>query len=112
MSQDAAPATIGPKEAVLIAHRYLIDLYGLESLKELLLEELELSEDETTWAVTFGFSTGRTIEIVEEPSGVAIAEGLPYSLTTKKVIKSERAYKLITVHAKDGSIVSLTDAAL
>jgi hypothetical protein len=109
VSQHTAPATIGPKEAVLIAHRYLIDLYGLESLKELLLEELELSEDEMTWEVTFGFDTGRKVEVVE-PLIHSLGENI--EVPVKRITKLERAFKQIIVHAQDGHVIALKDRRL
>ena len=43
------------KEAVKKAHEYITNIYPGDNFKNLYLEEVELSEDEKFWLVTFGF---------------------------------------------------------
>lgn len=46
---------IGVKEAVRIAMDYLATLYEDKDLRDVLLEEVRLSEDDQYWLVTLGF---------------------------------------------------------
>lgn len=47
---------IGVKEAVKIATNYLATLYEGTDLRDVLLEEVKLSDDDRYWLVTLGFS--------------------------------------------------------
>jgi len=47
---------IGVKEAVRIATDYLATLYEDKDLRDVLLEEVKLSDDDRYWLVTLGFS--------------------------------------------------------
>ena len=44
------------KEAVKIAQSYIQDLYAHEEIRDLALEEVEVSEDNKFWIVTLGFT--------------------------------------------------------
>jgi len=44
------------KEAVKIAQDYIQDLFAHEEIRDLALEEVELSEDNKFWIVTLGFT--------------------------------------------------------
>ncbi len=86
---------VSVKEAVASSIKYVKDLYPEEPLNDLLLEEVELSDDEKFWLVTLGF-TRKTI---------------PYSHSALDLLTHredyERVYKVIKVKAEDGNPVSL-----
>jgi hypothetical protein len=46
------------KQAVHAAEKFFKELYDKETLKNFLVEEVELSEDEKDWVVTVGFDFG------------------------------------------------------
>jgi len=48
------------KQAVHAAEKFFKELYDQETLKNFLVEEVELSEDEKDWVVTVGFDFGGT----------------------------------------------------
>ena len=54
-----SPALVEAKDAVKTALEFVEDLYGKGKLEGLLLEEVELSGDESYWLVTIGFNVGR-----------------------------------------------------
>ncbi len=62
---------IDMKQAVQIALDFCHSLYAPEKLGDLLLEEVELSDDEKFWLVTIGFNLGQseTTQSAANPSG-------------------------------------------
>lgn len=44
------------KEAVKMAMDYLKEMYDVSAFKDVLLEEVDLSEDKKFWNVTIGFT--------------------------------------------------------
>jgi hypothetical protein len=54
------------KQAVHAAEKFFKELYDKEILKNFLVEEVELSEDEKDWVVTVGFDFGEAP--VSEPA--------------------------------------------
>ncbi len=86
---------IDVKEAVKIATGYMRDLYEADDIPNLLLEEVELSEDEKSWLVTLGF----TREFLK-PSPLAIA-------VTNDSPREIRAYKVVRLNAVNGQVESL-----
>lgn len=95
-------AAIDVKQAVQIAHQYLLDIMKSyeQRLPHLLLEEVEFSEKENVWLVTFGFDTGRVIETSEENE-------YERYLGAKRISTSvERSYKLVRV-SSDGKPISM-----
>jgi hypothetical protein len=54
------------KQAVHAAEKFFKELYDQEILKNFLVEEVELSEDEKDWVVTVGFDFGEAP--VSEPA--------------------------------------------
>jgi len=97
MTQQAENQTrIDVREAIRIAHNYIIYVYENE-LPNLLLEEVVESEDGEYWYITFGFDT----ESPTEPD----ESGTPTLLNVRP--KFFRAYKLITVRAADGKVMSM-----
>ena len=51
------------KQAVKSATEYLISLYDSVELNDLMLEEVELSEDDQYWLVTLGFTTRISVSV-------------------------------------------------
>ena len=99
MTQQAENQTrIDVREAIRIAQDYINNVYAYQ-LPHLLLEEVEESEDGEYWYITFGFDTDR---IVDTDTMTATA-----SLLLNVRPKFFRAYKLITVRASDGKVMSM-----
>lgn len=84
------------KEAVKIAILYMNDLYDAAEVENLLLEEVELSEDEKHWLVTLSFK--RQIEKLSE---------LAYAMNHLTPEKEIRAYKVIKINTNDGQVESM-----
>lgn len=80
-------------QAIESAHRYVRKLYSESDLRELRLEEVELSEDDTRWNITLGWleSTVRGIDIL---------------ISTDKR-RLPRVYKLFEVDAKTGEVTAM-----
>ena len=79
------------KEAVEVATKHFEDLYPTTSLRDVLLEEVELSEDEQTWLVTLGFD-----------------RKLPGTLGAIGANEYSRAYKLFKIDDQTGKVYSVT----
>jgi hypothetical protein len=89
------------KEAVKIARDFMTDLYDGDRLSGLLLEEVELSGDEKSWLITFGFDTNRpTLEPDSTHGGLRLSSAIAYP-------KYVREYKTIKVRAEDGKPESM-----
>jgi hypothetical protein len=88
-------AGIDVKEAVSIARAFLHELYQSEELRDLLLEEIELTDDEQNWFITFGFGAPRAPKTGFEAmkAGIGLSEPI-----------YERIYKTIRVRASDGEV--------
>lgn len=84
---------IDVKNAANAATSYLKDIYGTADIGDLMLEEVELSENEQHWLITIGLSRPK----------------LQKSLI-QEVLNSgerERIYKVIKVRAMDGKPLSM-----
>ena len=88
---------IDMKQAVQIALEFCRNLYGQEKLADLLLEEVELSDDEKFWLVTIGFNLGQGE--TSQPS-TNISGG---SLTKRL----DHVFKIMKVDAGSGRALSL-----
>lgn len=86
-------AGIDVREAIRIARDYIVHLYE-EPLPNLMLEEVTVDDDGNYWYITFGFDTDRPRSDVP-------------SMFTNAQPKYVRAYKLITVRASDGKVMSM-----
>ncbi|MDZ8258982.1 hypothetical protein [Nostoc sp. ChiQUE01b] len=89
---------IDVRNAVVAAKEYfegIQDMIG-NSINDILLEEVELSEDKRFWHVTLGFSRP-----VAKTERTLIPEAI--SLATKY----EREYKIFTVDAETGEVKSM-----
>jgi hypothetical protein len=87
---------IDVKQAVKIAIEYVQQLYEPEQLRDLALEEVELSEDGTIWKVTLGFNG-----LYNEPANAFTA------LAYERMALSTRAYKVFHIRASDGAVLSM-----
>jgi len=83
---------IDVKQAVKNAVEYLSSLYDSNELQDLLLEEVELSDDNRYWLVTLGFT--RRLKTTSPLQAFARSE-------------PDRLYKLITVRADTGEVKSM-----
>jgi hypothetical protein len=92
---------IDVKSAVKIARDYLTDFYP-EGLSNLMLEEVELSNDEQYWLITFGFDTDR---LAAEPLADVLTKVRPAADYLRP--KYVRDYKIIKLRAEDGKPVSM-----
>jgi hypothetical protein len=82
---------IDVKEAVQRAKQYLTELFSSEQPQFLRLEEVELSEDESTWRITLSFFPGTA------PGSLAAALG----------VQEKREYKTVAIRATDGQVQSV-----
>jgi len=86
------------KEAVDAAARYTAELFEQEGILDLRLEEVELSEDESTWHVTLSFLRKRKVSSrMEEQLRAASLAGPPM----------DRDFKVLSVRASDGVVTSV-----
>ena len=80
------------KNAVKMAFEVFNELYDSKRFEDILLEEVELSDDKTSWLVTLGFYRRTpSINIIE-------------SIGSKKYI---RMYKTIQIDADTGKLISM-----
>ena len=84
---------IDVKQAVKIAHAYIIDLYGEANLPGLMLEETELSDEHKYWMITFGFDTDR--------------KTVPDTSFFRPTPLFIRDYKIIKIEAETGEVESM-----
>jgi hypothetical protein len=79
------------KQAVHAAETFFKELYDKETLKNFLVEEVELSEDEKDWVVTVGFDFG----------GAQASE--PAQFTSKSSTpRAGRVYKEVQIDKESG----------
>jgi hypothetical protein len=91
---------INVKEAVRIALDYLSQLYNTSDFKDVLLEEVELSEDEKWWNITIGFSR----PVYSDNPMLASIEKINKIAGTQIKTPYKREYKLFKVAANDGRV--------
>lgn len=95
--ETAGQSGVTVKEAVSRARVFLIDLYENESLPNLRLEEVELSDDGSHWLVTYGFAASE--QDIEHPFSKILGPS-----TTR----TRRDYKIIKIDARTGKPLSMT----
>ena len=83
------------KKMVNTAIQFLDNLYDQENLRNVMLEEIERSEDSGRWLVTLGFDMG-----FSPPSTYFITD----LLNTKK---PQRIYKTIEIDEKTGEALAM-----
>jgi len=81
------PTIVGVKKAVELARGYLSEMLQIP-LEQLLLEEVELSEDQQFWLITFSYPA-------------------PEGSSFKVMLGGNRAYKVVKLHADTGDFVSV-----
>ena len=84
------------KQAVARAMGYLEDMYRIEQFKDVLLEEVDLSEDNKYWNVTIGFTRRQ-----ETTSGGPMATLIGQSSEFK------REFKVFQIDSKNGDLRSM-----
>ena len=84
------------KQAVAKAMDYLKDMYQIDRFKDVLLEEVDLSEDNKFWNVTIGFTRRQ-----DSTSGGPMATLIGQSAEFK------REYKVFRIDAKTGDLRSM-----
>jgi hypothetical protein len=84
------------KQAVAKAMDYLEDMYQIDRFKDVLLEEVDLTDDNKFWNVTIGFTRGQ-----ESTSGGPMATLIGQSAEFK------REYKVFQIDAKTGDLRSM-----
>lgn len=83
------------KEAVRIASEYLTSLYSAELVRDMLLEEVERSVNESCWLITLGFS--RPIPETEVAGVIQVLSGKQF----------KREYKVMEIDASTGEVRSM-----
>ena len=84
------------KSADQAAKDYVQDLYSDNNLRDLMLEEIEISEGSDEWLVTVGFSLSES----KDDSAALITP-------SRKSRSLSRRYKIINVDAKTGQPISM-----
>ncbi len=84
------------KQAVAKAMAYLKDMYQTDQFKDVLLEEVDLSEDNKFWNVTIGFTIGQ-----ESTSGG------PMAILIGQSAEFKREYKVFQIDATSGDLRSM-----
>ena len=84
------------KQAVAKAMDYLKDMYQIDRFKDVLLEEVDLSEDNKFWNVTIGFTRRQ-----ESTSGGPMATLIGQSTEFK------REFKVFQIDAESGALRSM-----
>ena len=87
------------KEAVQEAKKYIKQLFSDEKIYDLLLEEVEKSEDEKYWLVTIGFE----VESQLNKNTSSFVDAL--AITPRKVYR--RVYRTIEIDSETGEMVSM-----
>jgi hypothetical protein len=97
MTEIAEPTLIDVKQAVQAAFAYVSELFPKDQVKDLRLEEVELTDDGKYWLVTVGMSSP-ILEYVEYP--IALRSPLQER-------KLRREYKQLKIDARTGKVLSM-----
>ena len=81
------------KDAVLSATTAAEEFYIGNRLKDIMLEEVEMSEDGRNWLITLGFY----VQDIAAPSLAGLLQGS----------QLQRKYKVFTVRGDNGEVVSM-----
>ena len=87
---------IDVKQAVKKAMEYLHEMYDAADFKEVLLEEVELSEDDRYWNVIIGFSR-RQVSTAEGPMASLVGPSEQF----------KREFKVFGIDAESGIVRSM-----
>ena len=94
---------IDVKEAVKIATEYLKRLYEPAQLHDILLEEVELSDDEKYWYVTLGFSR----PVASTNPLQALTETFLKTQSILNQTEYQREYKVFQIDTATGQVRSM-----
>ncbi|HEX5504344.1 MAG TPA: hypothetical protein VFW96_17090 [Thermomicrobiales bacterium] len=102
-SSDQGPAggespPIDVREAVRAAYDFMQGLYKDTTLPNLMLEEVELSDDEKVWLVTYGYTASEQ-DVEANPFAAALGG--------TRTTRPRREYKVIQIDAHTGRPVSM-----
>jgi hypothetical protein len=101
-NEEEAAKTIDVKKAVRIAIAYFLELYPGYADSNVMLEEVEQSEDGLYWLITMGFDT----KDKERPK--TIFDATSYAkLMGQQQPTFTRHYKVLKVDMKTGKIISM-----
>ena len=92
---------IDVKQAVAAATTYFRTLYNTDALSDILLEEVELTDDERLWIVTLSALLPASNEELNETVSNALATSLGGNRQHRRV------YKVFTVSAENGRVRSM-----
>ena len=87
---------VDAKQAVKMAMEYLKEMYDTKEFKDIMLEEVELSEDNQYWNVIIGFARRQ----------VSTSEG-PMASLVGKTEQYKREFKIFTIDAESGIVRSM-----
>ena len=87
---------VDAKQAVKMAMEYLNEIYDTKEFKDVMLDEVELSEDNRYWNVTIGFARRQ----------VSTSEG-PMASLVGKTEQYKRESKIFTIDAESGIVRSM-----
>ena len=87
---------IDAKQAVKKALEYLNEMYDANELKDVMLEEVELSDDDKYWNVIIGFAR-RQVSTAEGPMASLVGPTEQY----------KREFKIFTIDANKGIVRSM-----
>ena len=89
---------INVKEAAKISLEYIEELFSADEIRDVSLEEVEISQDEKSWMVTIGFTKHMTqpLNPMEAMSGPKFA----------------RFYKELKIDAENGQVRSMRNKKL
>ncbi|MCA1630377.1 MAG: hypothetical protein LC785_04065 [Acidobacteria bacterium] len=80
---------IDVKQAAQLASDFIVGLYSDQTISDVRLEEIELSEDERHWLITLSFPSPVTSNVL----------GLP--------VAGRRQYKILKVDRESGEVLSM-----
>jgi len=93
---------ISVKEAIAAAKQWMQQVYAPEDIPELMLEEVDQTEDQKHWLITMGFRAPSGHQRVSETSEVAKPP-----LPQPRLERVPRAYKQLRVNAETGKVESM-----
>lgn len=94
---------VAMREAIKNAKDYVREVYADDPPKDLHLEEVKREDDDSAWIVTVGF---RAFSIQEAKNGIgALNELFPQDAYRR----FPREYKVITINATSGEVVSMVN---
>lgn len=97
---------VDAQHAVRAAREYLHSLYDAAELPHFRLEELELSEDERQWLVTFGWDDAAvTVPAAASPEASWLRQIQQQRAPTPQ--RLPRLYKRVVVDAETGAVAAL-----